>query len=597
MMHKRTAWTGLLLLIVAGLSHGGSGSGSQAPVWEKIRSQLPAGSDIRVRVLHDEVVEVQRPDGLRLVVDLADFGARTRQMAAIGDTARRTIRFDLTQLDTSGFSGRFRLVTQVPVWTALVADSDQDGLPELPGVFRDFDTDARWLPSRIYEKVSPNENGFEVAFEDTNLGTPRLTGDINGNGLPEIVWRRLRYDSLGGAAGVVLDVYESPQPGELATHFLFSHVVFERGAVVMFPRITDLDRDGKLEVLYLGDDFLTAEDPAETTFLAEYDDTSQSLRRVFRVNDPRYGPANDWAVGDFDQDGRMEFATGGFDSQVFVTEHTGLDNDYAVAFVSDVAISNAGFHTEGNDIDGDGRPEFFIGGRGYRDGVWTEVLTCFETTGDNQYEKTVEIEIRGMGAFFTVPVLDKADITGDGVEEVLFSDGGTLVILRTVGDDDYEILWTKTYPIPIGGLSLSTGFISDPNRKDLLISREQWNETKTRIRHLTDVFTYQETTSVPEIHPLGVRVLSFLGNFPNPFNSLTVIRWQQAQTEDVTMQIVNLRGREVKRLLDHQTMGPGVHEAIWDGKNSEGGDAPTGVYFVRLRVGEEVATRKMLLVR
>jgi len=87
MMQKRTAWTGLLLLIVAGLSDGGPGSGSEVTVWRKIRSQLPAGSDIRVRVLDEEVVEVRRPDGMRFVVDLADFGARIELELAAGRLA------------------------------------------------------------------------------------------------------------------------------------------------------------------------------------------------------------------------------------------------------------------------------------------------------------------------------------------------------------------------------------------------------------------------------------------------------------------------------------------------------------------------------
>ncbi len=139
--------------------------------------------------------------------------------------------------------------------------------------------------------------------------------------------------------------------------------------------------------------------------------------------------------------------------------------------------------------------------------------------------------------------------------------------------------------------------MSNRDRKDLLVANNEWNEDNTRSRYLTDIFRYDVSTGVEGRPPTVPSSIMVSDPYPNPFNRSTVIRWEAHNSGDVTLQIIDLRGREVKRLLDHQTMGPGVHEAIWDGKNSEGGDAPTGVYFARLRVGEEVATRKMLLIR
>ena len=90
--------------------------------------------------------------------------------------------------------------------------------------------------------------------------------------------------------------------------------------------------------------------------------------------------------------------------------------------------------------------------------------------------------------------------------------------------------------------------------------------------------------------------LHLLGNHPNPFNPLTVIRYQIPATERVTLQVFDLAGRLVKTLVAEQ-MPVGRHEAAWNGQDQTGRQVSAGVYFYRLEAGDFCETKRMALVK
>lgn len=92
------------------------------------------------------------------------------------------------------------------------------------------------------------------------------------------------------------------------------------------------------------------------------------------------------------------------------------------------------------------------------------------------------------------------------------------------------------------------------------------------------------------------RIFQLFHNYPNPFNPKTVIRYDLPRTADVKITIYNSLGREVKTLVDEE-QSAGAHTVIWDGLNDDGARVVSGVYFFRLRAGDYVKTRKMVVVR
>ena len=85
-------------------------------------------------------------------------------------------------------------------------------------------------------------------------------------------------------------------------------------------------------------------------------------------------------------------------------------------------------------------------------------------------------------------------------------------------------------------------------------------------------------------------------NYPNPFNPATTIRFNVPAPSHVTIKIYDGLGREVKTLLDRK-FEAGSHVTTWDGNNNLELPVATGVYFVRMRAGEFVGVKKLLLVR
>lgn len=86
------------------------------------------------------------------------------------------------------------------------------------------------------------------------------------------------------------------------------------------------------------------------------------------------------------------------------------------------------------------------------------------------------------------------------------------------------------------------------------------------------------------------------GNYPNPFNPVTNIRFVLPAETRATLRIYDITGRLVKTLVD-ETMPAGEHSAVWRGRNGSGGSVSSGVYMFELRAGETCETGRMLLLK
>ena len=97
--------------------------------------------------------------------------------------------------------------------------------------------------------------------------------------------------------------------------------------------------------------------------------------------------------------------------------------------------------------------------------------------------------------------------------------------------------------------------------------------------------------------PMPLPDATFLSqNFPNPFNPVTTIGFGLKESGYVSLRIYDAAGRLVTILVDESR--PAVsYSTEWNGRSSDGAFVSSGVYFYRLRTGEFVETRKMILLR
>jgi len=91
---------------------------------------------------------------------------------------------------------------------------------------------------------------------------------------------------------------------------------------------------------------------------------------------------------------------------------------------------------------------------------------------------------------------------------------------------------------------------------------------------------------------------SLYQNYPNPFNPTTVIRYSVSSDDPIhtTLRIYNTLGQKVKTLVN-ESKGAGDYEVIWDGKNDQGKEVTSGVYFYRLEADRFSEVKKMILVK
>jgi hypothetical protein len=99
-----------------------------------------------------------------------------------------------------------------------------------------------------------------------------------------------------------------------------------------------------------------------------------------------------------------------------------------------------------------------------------------------------------------------------------------------------------------------------------------------------------------ELSAVSPSRLLLLQNHPNPFNPNTTIAFELPVATHAVVEVFDVRGRSVKRLLDRH-LAAGRHDVVWDGRDRRGRSAASGVYFYRLNVDGQSTFRKMVLAQ
>ncbi|MGA9406748.1 MAG: T9SS type A sorting domain-containing protein, partial [Bacteroidota bacterium] len=148
-----------------------------------------------------------------------------------------------------------------------------------------------------------------------------------------------------------------------------------------------------------------------------------------------------------------------------------------------------------------------------------------------------------------------------------------------------------TYPVDlvcIGG-QYSSG--TTLNNGYELFPRDTADFTHITVTSVADAFSGIPTTFVLE------------NNYPNPFNPSTTILYGIATQSHVTVKIYSVLGQEMATLVN-DIQGPSYYRVIWDGKDSRGNMASSGVYFFRIiadpvdgKTSQFMQVKKMLLMK
>jgi hypothetical protein len=109
------------------------------------------------------------------------------------------------------------------------------------------------------------------------------------------------------------------------------------------------------------------------------------------------------------------------------------------------------------------------------------------------------------------------------------------------------------------------------------------------------VYRFQHIHVGFDDHSQNIRpsTVQLFQNYPNPFNPTTVISWQLAVGSQVELTIYNLLGQEIRKLVNAKQPA-GFHKIEWDGKDDDGREVSSGIYFYMLKAGGRRFVNKML---
>ena len=130
-----------------------------------------------------------------------------------------------------------------------------------------------------------------------------------------------------------------------------------------------------------------------------------------------------------------------------------------------------------------------------------------------------------------------------------------------------------------------------------------WNVDIDGTHHMLQTIS---TTVVLEDNPLTrnndqlPQHFALYPNFPNPFNPITYIHFDIAETSQpfvkVKLEIFDMNGRKIRSLVD-QFMEAGSYTIMWNGRDASGKPVASGQYFYRLSAGPFTTTKRLLLMK
>ena len=102
---------------------------------------------------------------------------------------------------------------------------------------------------------------------------------------------------------------------------------------------------------------------------------------------------------------------------------------------------------------------------------------------------------------------------------------------------------------------------------------------------------------IDDEYPTAIPVSAFLNqNYPNPFNPITEISFGLPAAGQATLDVYDIMGRKVKTLINDR-LEAGIHRVYWNSTNNNGQKVSSGIYFYMLDQGDNVITKKMMLLK
>ncbi len=439
-------------------------------------------------------------------------------------------------------------------WPAITwGDMDKDGKPEIywaPVNYSPYPDQARIL---VYESVgdgsdnmgvddgfggfSPNATTDIVPGDGINLRPIKMVvKDIDNDGTDELVFvERGAFCEYG-----VLSVNDIPDNGDGSETWTLE-ASGENDATLSGVTMYDMAIVNSTIYLFAS---------TGSIYPVKYENnTWTSLPPLQNVGES-YGSFKGSVTADLDNDGTDEIILGGWDSptKVFVLKQVAdtLQSYCITDTLIDIGILNG---AAVGDLDNDGNPDFVFGSRA-------------------AVPNNAILRVEFQGGDITDPANYKESLIDSLLVPAPGGTGGQLDVVamgNVDGDPADEVVYTQGY----------TRGVANDTTADVAI-----------------VDLHHTATSV-KLANNKIPVQFYLNqNYPNPFNPSTTIKFGLTKETNVDLKVYNILGQEVMSLINGKIMKAGSYEV-----NFTASKLASGTYIYRLKAGNQVLSKKMVLLK
>jgi hypothetical protein len=163
-----------------------------------------------------------------------------------------------------------------------------------------------------------------------------------------------------------------------------------------------------------------------------------------------------------------------------------------------------------------------------------------------------------------------------------------------------DTVWVARYNGTGNSYDKATAMAVD-NRADVYVTGQSIGDG-TNYDYVTIKYA-QETSEVWDRKEKEEKPTEFAlyQNYPNPFNPATTIGFKvKGERSKVSLPIIlkiyNVLGMVVRTLVNEERF-PGSYQVQWDGRNDDGEEVASGIYFCLLKIGDFAEPKKMMLIK
>jgi hypothetical protein len=333
----------------------------------------------------------------------------------------------------------------------------------------------------------------------------------------------------------------------------------------------DYDNDRDMDLLVVNSD-------GNDTFLLYQNRDSVFVEVDEQAGLPNLGIAFSVTSGDYDNDGDIDFLVAGFRPAIALYENKGDgtfdDISDRIAFPPLESPHYASITSADYDNDG-----------------FLDLVMANEGSDGRAYLFHNEPDSSAAGNAWLVVKLNGVQDNSFGIGAKVTAIAQDLKQIRTVtaGSGLYS---QNMLPVHFG--------LGDRTLIDTLVVR--WPNLQSdslfqvAVNQIVEITQGDQITAVREKSARPPSASYLLQNYPNPFNPETTIRYYLAAPAHVSLTIYDLRGREIRTLVD-EVQGAGERTSTWQGQDKRGREVPSGLYFYTLQAGAYENSGRMILLR